>query len=98
MNQLPEDIRTRVLQDFAEPEAVLQGLLELMAVLERYKILEIPRTLRCVVQYAGGDRQRLDYALEVAGRDYRDAILMGEYQRVGQRLVRVRDLSEPFEL
>lgn len=97
MNQLPEDIRARVLQDFVEPEPVLQGLLELVAVLERYRVLEIARTLRCVVQYAGGNQARLEYGLEIAGQDYRDAILMGEYQRVGPRLVRVRDLSEPFE-
>lgn len=99
MSEISADIKARVLRDFGKVDApkVEQGLLETMAVLQKYKVLEIPRVLRCVVQYAAGDWGRLEYALKIAKIDYRDAIMFGEYEPRDKTLQRVRNLTEPFE-
>lgn len=100
MTEIPADIRARVLSDFGEDDApvVEQRLLELMVVLQRYMVGEGLRVARCVVQYADGDNEKLEYALDIAQRDYRDAIMFGEYETKDHKLLRVRDLTQPFEL
>lgn len=99
MNEIPIDIMARILRDFGDEESAVveQDLLELMLTLQQYKVAEYVRVARCVVQYAAGDWKRLEYALEIAQTDYRDAIMFGEYETVNNRLERVRDLSRPFE-
>jgi hypothetical protein len=53
------------------------------------------RLARCIVVASGGSLDRLREYIEVAKRDYRDAIVAGEYDAAGRR---VRDLSVSFLL
>lgn len=48
------------------------------------------RVLKCAVYYSRGDLDRLDEMVKLARLDYRDVIVMGEYEPIRGKLVRVR--------
>ncbi|MBI5092400.1 MAG: hypothetical protein HZB26_08145 [Candidatus Hydrogenedentes bacterium] len=89
---LPQDIVEKVRADF---DPIIHD--EILADLARMRGAESSdRLLRCIVQYAAGDLERYTYACDIAKLDYRDVIVFGEYDRIGNELVRVRNLNEPF--
>lgn len=48
------------------------------------------RILKCAVHHSCGDLNRLDEIIKIARLDYRDVIVMGEYEPIRGKLVRVR--------
>jgi hypothetical protein len=55
-----------------------------------------PRLQRCVVEAASGSVEKLRYYADLLKVDYRDVIVAGEYESTDGKLVRVRDLEQPF--
>lgn len=47
--------------------------------------------------WCGNQRMHLVYYVDLLKIDYRDVIVAGEYESRNGNLVRVRDLSKPFE-
>ena len=96
-DELPDDIRQRVIHDFGQ---------ELADDVYRYLLDRIPdglpngtrpRHLRCILYLAKGDRTMLDRYIEMCLQDTRDVMLQAEYEMesaVG--FVRVRDFGKPF--
>jgi len=87
---LPEDIMTKVLQDFSEDDSlrVLQMLKELQ---KKDPKLFNDRILRCVIICAGGHIEKLTEAIEDARLDWRDLIGAAEYHWSNR--VRLLELS-----
>ncbi len=96
-NEVPNDIRQRILDDFG-PERANN--------IYRYLLNRIPvglpngtrpRHLRCILYLAKGDKTLLDRSIEVCLQDTRDTMLQAEYETDSEkRLVRVRDFGKPF--
>ena len=88
---LPDDIITKVRQDFTEDDSllVLQRLKELV---EEDAKLFSDRILRCLVFLSGGNINKLVRAVETARLDWRDVISAAECDWGNQ----VRLLSLPF--
>jgi hypothetical protein len=90
---IASDITTRVTNDFDRPDEA--GLV--LSVLEDFQKqnpdLSSDRIIRCMVQVANGDLDRLDQAIELAVVDYRDLIVWAEYD---ENRLQIRDLSKPF--
>lgn len=57
-----------------------------------------PRLQRCALVASKGSLATLRYYVKLLAVDYRDVVVAGEYEPVGAKLVRVRDLSRPFEV
>jgi hypothetical protein len=55
-----------------------------------------PRLQRCALVAAKESLQKLDYYVKLLAIDFRDVIVAGEYESVGGKLVRVRDLRASF--
>jgi len=55
-----------------------------------------PRLLRCALVASKGSVGKLDYYVKLLAVDWRDVIVAGEYESLGGKLVRVRDLSGSF--
>jgi hypothetical protein len=51
------------------------------------------RVAKCVVHASGGDADKLLEALRLADLDWRDVIMMGEYELIGKKLVRIRNFT-----
>lgn len=51
------------------------------------------RVLKCAVYASKGDLGLLKQNLDLAVLDSRDVIVMGEYERLGKKLVKIRDFS-----
>ena len=60
---------------------------------DQHQELSSDRILRCIVFVANGDLNRLEKAIDLAKTDYRDLIVLAEYDEKNER---VRDLSNPF--
>jgi hypothetical protein len=96
-NEIPDDIRQRVIQDFGLEDA---------EEVYRYLLNRIPtglpngtrpRHLRCILYLAKGDRKLLDKYIEVCLQDTRDVMLQAEYEGESYAgLVQVRDFAKPF--
>ena len=96
-DELPGDIRQRVINDFGP---------ELADDVYRYLLDRIPdglpngtrpRHLRCILYLAKGDRTMLDRYIEMCLQDTRDVMLQAEYERESAAgFVRVRDFGKPF--
>src|ERR1035437_3286637 len=89
---LPDDIITKVRQDFSEDDSLraLQTLKELVA--EDAKLFS-DRILRCLVVLAAGKTDKLAKGIESARIDWRDIISAAEYHWGN----RVRLLQLPFD-
>ncbi len=97
-DQVPNDIRQRVIHDFGP---------ELADNIYRYLLDRIPdglpngtrpRHLRCILHLAKGDRTLLDRYIEMCLQDTRDVMLNAEYETDSNaRFVRVRDFGKPFD-
>jgi hypothetical protein len=55
------------------------------------------RLRRCALVASGGSLEKLKYYVALLKVDYRDVIVAGEYDVVGGKLTRVRDLTMRFE-
>jgi hypothetical protein len=90
---LPQDIVTKVRQDFSEDDAIaiLQLLSELQT--ENPRIFS-DRILRCIVFSARGRFDEFACAVALARLDWRDVIVNAEYDR--DRETRRRDFGLPF--
>ena len=96
-DELPDDIRQRVVHDFGP---------ELAADVYRYLLDRIPdglpngtrpRHLRCILYLAKGDRTMLDRYIEMCLQDTRDVMLQSEYEMESVAgFARVRDFGRPF--
>ena len=97
-NEVPNDIRQRVIADFGP---------ELADDFYRYLLDRIPdglpngtrpRHLRCILYLAKGDRTLLDRYIEMCLQDTRDVMINAEYETDSNaRFVRVRDFGKPFD-
>jgi hypothetical protein len=47
------------------------------------------RVLKCAVHYSRGDLNRLEEIIKVARLDHRDVMVMGEYELINGKLVRI---------
>jgi hypothetical protein len=96
-DELPDDIRQQVINDFGSEAAdeVYRYLLDRIP--EGLPNGTRPRHVRCILYLAKGDRTLLDRYIEVCLQDTRDVMLQAEYEMesaVG--FVRVRDFGNPF--
>jgi hypothetical protein len=89
---LPQDVLDRLSRDFGGDAEVVTALLLKSRQIGNWDFLH-DRTIRCIIQAANGDQPRLVVWLDVARKDYRDAIMAGEYDLAGRR---VRDLNATF--
>src|SRR5262249_22790502 len=97
-DEVPDDIRQRVLDDFGPERA---------ADVYHYLLDRIPaglpngtrpRHLRCILYLARGNRASLDHYIELCLQDTRDVMLQAEYQaETATGLIRVRDFGAPFD-
>jgi hypothetical protein len=88
---LPLDVMARLNEDFGDrANAVAQLLLTRRRIGSADRISD--RLLRCIVHAALGDEQRVKQLLD-ARQDYRDVIMVGEYNMAGRR---IRDLHATF--
>jgi hypothetical protein len=91
---LPSDIIAKVERDFAEGEVA--PAIELIGKLSAEDNGTFTdRVLRCLVHMSKGSFSGLTRAVALARKDWRDVIYFSEYD---SNDVRVRDLSEPFQL
>lgn len=90
--RLPSDICRRIAADFGGESREIIALLK--AERQRDPALFGDRILRCAVHVAGGARETLMRAIELAHIDYRDLIVWAEYD--GEFGERKRDLGAPF--
>lgn len=85
---LPADVAAKLEADFPNEDLVtIQGLLD------DYTGKERLRVIRCVVQLAEGNPDRLLHFIRAAKTDYRDVIYWAEYNRNDQR---IHDFNQPF--
>jgi hypothetical protein len=90
---LPQDIITKVRQDFSEENAVVivQLLIELQ---KENPSLFCDRILRCIVFSAAGSFDEFACQVKLARLDWRDVIMNAEYDRDGK--THRRDFYLPF--
>jgi hypothetical protein len=86
---VPEDVNLRISLDFPDPEerALVASIISDLATDFP------PRILRCVLYVARGDLDRLGEAERLGRIDYRDIIVVAEYD---DSLKQVRDFNQPF--
>lgn len=93
---IPDDLVAWINRHFREMDRTTAiGLLE-DAVDERDEPVEA-RLLRCAALGSRGDIDRLADLVEELRIDSEDVILSGEYESRAGKLIKVRDLNEPFE-
>jgi hypothetical protein len=90
---VPRDIWGKVNKDFETPEEAALALSVLSDFVDQNQDLASDRILRCIVFVAQGDFNRLEKAINVAKKDYRNLIVWAEYDEKSER---VRDLTKPF--
>jgi hypothetical protein len=90
------DIQGKIHLDFEEDYDLVITLMSdwFKYMTEYYKPFEGIRIARCIIYSAGGDLNKLDYAFQLAKRDWRDVIVAAEYNMED---LRVRDFNNPFE-
>lgn len=94
-DEVPGDIRQRVIRDFG-PEVAEDVYRDLLASIpEGLANGTRPRHLRCILHLADGDRTRLEQYIEMCLQDTRDVMLQAEYETRGKKLVRLRDFNQP---
>jgi hypothetical protein len=96
-DELPDDIRQRVINDFGPELAddVYHYLLDLIP--DDLPNGTRPRHLRCILYLAKGDQTMLDRYIEMCLQDTRDVMLQAEYEMESAAgFVRVRDFGKPF--
>ncbi len=93
--ELPADIARRIEELFLDSERREAATLVLGAKLHDGSFAG-PRCQRCAVVASNGSLQRLAYYVNLLAVDFRDVIVAGEYVPHGGKLVRVRNLNEPF--
>jgi hypothetical protein len=96
--EVPGDIRQRVVEDFGPEcaDAVYRRLLARIP--EGLPNGSRPRHLRCILYLAKGDQALLDRYIEMCLQDTRDVMLQAEYETgPHSEFVRVRDFSKPFD-
>ena len=90
---LARDIWGKVNKDFETPEEAALALSVLADFVDQNQELSSDRIVRCIVFVANGDLTRLENAIDLAKKDYRDLIVWAEYNEKNER---VRDLTNPF--
>jgi hypothetical protein len=97
-DDLPGDIRRRVVEDFG-PDCADEVCLDLLGrIPDGLANGTRPRHLRCILHLAKGDRALLDHYIELCLQDTRDVMLQAEYETdPASGLVRLRDFGEPFD-
>ena len=90
---LVRDILGKVNKDFKTPEEAALALSVLADFVDQNQELSSDRILRCIVFVANGDLDRLEKAIDLAKKDYRDLIVWAEYDEKNER---IRDLSKSF--
>ena len=96
-DELPDDIRQRVIHDFGPELAdeVYRCLLDRIP--DGLPNGTRPRHLRCILYLAKGDRTLLDRYIEMCLQDTRDVMLQAEYEMESAAgFARVRDFARPF--
>lgn len=92
---LAPDITQHIENVFAESERATA-----IALLESAKthdgIAAELRLQRCAIVAAGGTLKWLRHYVDLLKIDFRDVIVAGEYEEIGGKLVRARDLSLPI--
>ena len=97
-NEIPADIRERVLRDFGpeQGEEIYRYLLE--KIRDGLPNGTRPRHLRGILSLAKGDREMLEKSIELCLMDPRDLIVAAEYEmRSPDDYVRLRDFAKPFD-
>jgi hypothetical protein len=90
---LPEDIITKVRQDFSEDDAIV--ILQLLSELQKENPrIFSERILRCIIFSAQGRFDEFAGAVALARIDWRDVIMNAEYDR--DRETRRRNFELPF--
>jgi len=90
---LPQDIITKVRQDFSEDDAI--AIIQLLSELQNENPrIFCDRILRCIVFSAKGRFDEFACAVALARIDWRDVIVNAEYDR--DRETRRRDFELPF--
>jgi hypothetical protein len=96
-DEIPKDIRQRVVKDFG-PElanSIYSYLLDRIP--DGLANGTRPRHLRCILYLAKGDKTLLDRYIEMCLQDTRDVMLQAEYETdANSRHVRKRDFAKPF--
>jgi hypothetical protein len=97
-NDIPSDIRERVVADFGadQADAIYRELLDRIP--DGLPNGTRPRHLRCILYLAQGDRALLERYIALCLEDTRDVMLAAEYDtgpRMG--LVRKRNFAKPFD-
>jgi hypothetical protein len=95
MTSFPQDIINKLRMDFSQDYDLVLELLsdwvtEMKAI---YGTFEEIRITRCIVYYANGDLNRLNDGIKLAKTDWRDTIVMAEFD---EDLKQVRDMNKPF--
>jgi hypothetical protein len=98
-NEIPDDIRQRVVDDFGQERAdeIYDYLLDRIpnGLINGTR----PRHLRCILYLAKGDKERLDRYIEMCLSDTRDVMVAAEYEAASSvPLIRKRDFGKPFDL
>jgi len=96
-DDIPADIRQRVVDDFGSQHAdnVYEYLLDRIP--DGLANGTRPRHLRCILYLAKGDRKLLDQYIDLCLSDTRDVMLQAEYDTDAKmRYVRRRDFAKPF--
>lgn len=92
---LPQDIITKVRQDFSEDDAI--AIVQLLGELQKENpTIFSDRILRCIVFSAEGSFEELECAVALARIDWRDVIVNAEYDK--DRETRRRDFELPFNM
>jgi hypothetical protein len=97
MDEVPGDIRQRVIDDFGPEEAdeIYRYLLDRIP--DGLANGTRPRHLRCLLYLAKGGRNQLEEWIKMCLQDTRDVMLYAEYEPDSRgKLVRKRDFSQPF--
>jgi hypothetical protein len=96
-DEVPHDIRERILADFGPEQAdtIFRYLLDRIP--DGLPNGNRPRHLRCILYLARGDRALLDSAIELCLTDTRDVMLAAEYDTTTvAHPRRRRDFGKPF--
>jgi len=97
-DDVPSDIRQRVIKDFGPElaESVYWRLLDKIP--DGLPNGTRPRHLRCILYLARGDEGSLDRYIELCLEDTRDVMLEAEYETDARgKLVHVRNLADSFD-
>jgi len=90
---LPPDIVERINRDFGDrADAVAAQLLASRQFGSADNISD--RIVRCIIHAAAGNATEIEQLIDWAHQDYRDVIMLGEYDKL--RVIRLRNYQHPF--